>query len=67
MKTPGGWSDPDRRAFEKIQAGLPEALEQTEHDGADKGERDIGGDNAQSAGERTDEGHWELSLLTSAR
>ena len=46
---------------------MPEALKQTEHDGADKGECDIGGDNAQSADERTDEDHWELSLLTSAR
>jgi hypothetical protein len=44
---------------------VPEALEHAEHDGADKGECDIRGDNAQSADERTDEGHWELSLLTS--
>ena len=37
---------------------MPEALEHAEHDGADKGECDIRGDNAQSADKRTDEGHW---------
>ena len=65
MKTPGGWNDPNRRALKKSGLGVPEALEHAEHDGADKGECDIRGDNAQSADERTDEGHWELSLLTS--
>ena len=41
----------------KIRAGVPEALEHAEHDGADKGECDIRGDNAQSADKRTHEGH----------
>src|SRR5712675_3802881 len=37
-------------------------LEHAEHDGADKGECEIGGDDAQSADKRTYEGHWEGSL-----
>ena len=40
-------------------------LEDAEHDGSDKSECKIRGDNAQLVDERTDEGHWELSLLTS--
>jgi hypothetical protein len=38
-------------------------LEHAEHDRADKGECDVGGNNAQSADERTHEGHWERSPI----
>src|SRR5258708_30915899 len=36
-------------------------LEHAEHDGSDKSDYDIRGDNAQSGDERTDEGHWQTS------
>ena len=39
-------------------------LEHAEHDGADEGECDIGGDNAQSADQSTIR-HWQISGVTS--
>ena len=39
--------------------GVTSVLEHTEHDGADEGEREIRGNNAQSA----DESHGECSLV----
>ena len=39
------------------------SLEQAKHDRPNKGECDIGGNNAQSADERTEERHWESSLV----
>jgi hypothetical protein len=52
MKTPGG--PVSRRAKDPV-VQLVDALrlEHAEHDGADEGECDIGGDNAQSADERS--------------
>ena len=38
-------------------------LEHAEHDGADKGECDVRGYNAQFADERTREGHLESSVV----
>jgi len=61
-KQPGGWSDPGRRAPKK--SGLRRALEHAEYDGADKGEGDIRGHNAQSGDERT-KGHWKPPKVTS--
>ena len=40
-----------------------DALEHAKHDGADKSERNIRGNNAQSADERTERGHSEISLV----
>ena len=40
-----------------------ESLEHAEHDGADKGDCQIRGNNAQSADQRTHEGHREISLV----
>ncbi len=53
MKTPGGWKNPEPPGA--LKSGGLERLEHAEYDGADKGECDIRGDNAQSADERTDE------------
>jgi hypothetical protein len=61
MKTPGGWIEPDRRASN--YRVMCDALEHAEYDGADKGDGHIRGDNAQSADERTEERHWEISLV----
>ena len=41
------------------------ALEQAEDDGADEGERDVRGHNAQLAQQRTREIHWTLPWFTS--
>ena len=61
MKTPGG--PVSRRAKDSVvQLVGALRLEHAEHDGAYEGECDIGGDNAQSADERTYEGHWKGSL-----
>ena len=38
------------------------SLEHAEHDGADEGEGNVRGNNAQFADEWTHEGHWEYSL-----
>ena len=46
-----------------FRAVIVKALKHSEHDGADKGECEIRGYNAQFADERTDESHWELSLV----
>jgi hypothetical protein len=54
MKTPGG---PIRRAKIQVWAG---SLEHAKDNGANKGEGEIRGDNAQSADERT-QGHSECS------
>jgi hypothetical protein len=60
----------ERPAAGKIQAAgrfdfrFYGALEHAEHDGPDKGQRDIDRNNAQFADERTREGHWEISLFT---
>jgi hypothetical protein len=40
-----------------------ESLEHAKHDGADKGDCQIRGNNAQSADQRTHEGHREISLV----
>jgi hypothetical protein len=40
-----------------------ECLEHAEHDGADKGDCQIRGNDAQSAHQRTHEGHQEISLV----
>jgi hypothetical protein len=45
-KAPGGWNGPDRRA---PKLGV-ERLEKPQHNRADKGYRDIRGNNAQPAG-----------------
>jgi hypothetical protein len=58
MKTPGGGS---RRALQN--SGMIETLEHAEHDGADKGQGDIHGDNAQSAPDRTEAGHCKISVV----
>jgi hypothetical protein len=55
MKTPG---DIVTGRAVKIWTG---SLDHAEHDRADEGKREIGGYNAQSADERTYEGHWECS------
>jgi hypothetical protein len=57
MKTPRGWNSPSRRA--PSNSGGAKALEQAEHDRANKGECDIRGNNAQSA----DESHGKTSLV----
>jgi hypothetical protein len=58
MKTPGGWNDPGHRALLKPIAN---ASEYAEHDGADKGEGEIRGNNAQF----TDESHGNSPWFTS--
>src|SRR6266852_6450366 len=52
MKTPGGWNGPGRRASQNPGCG-EKALEHAEYDGADKGDCQIRGHNAQFADERT--------------
>jgi hypothetical protein len=47
----------------QIRALMSGLLKHPEHDGADKGECDIRGYNAQFADKRTDESHWEGSLV----
>jgi hypothetical protein len=47
----------------QIRAVMCEALKHPEHDGADKGEGEIRGYNAQFADQRTDKSHWEVSLV----
>ncbi|MGY3587341.1 hypothetical protein ACVIGB_003605 [Bradyrhizobium sp. USDA 4341] len=42
------------------------ALEHAENDGADEGERDVRGHNAQLAQQRTREIHWEAPLAHNA-
>jgi hypothetical protein len=54
-KTPGGWNDQTAGA----ENSNVEALDHAEHDRADKGERDIGGNNAQFA----DESHGKPPLV----
>jgi hypothetical protein len=54
-----GWSP----AFSKDHAQLEDELEKAEHDGSDEGEREIGGDNAEPAGERTDQAHGGTPLV----
>ena len=56
MKTPGGWNGPGRRASQNPGCG-EKVLEHAEYDGADKGDCQIRGHNAQFADERTQEGH----------
>ena len=47
-----------------IKSGLwGESLEHAEHDGADKGDCQIRDNNAQSADQRTHQGHREISLV----
>jgi hypothetical protein len=54
MKTPGG-------GLIRI-AGRRQVLEDAEHDGADKRQRQIRGNNAQSGGERHGKAPWFTSL-----
>src|SRR3954452_11746499 len=56
MKTPGG------SATGRGVQTWTGSLEHAEHDGADEGEGNVRSNNAQSADERTHEGHWECSL-----
>jgi len=54
----------NRRAPKRLSGWCCQiVLEHAEHDGADESKCDIRGDNAQSADERTYEGHWESSLV----
>jgi hypothetical protein len=48
---------------EPVSTSLENASEHTQHDGTDKGDGHIRSHNTQPTGERTDERHWELSLL----
>ena len=57
MKKPGGWDGSNRRAQCK-KLGL--RLDHAQHDRADKGESNIGGNNAQSA----DDSHGNSPWLT---
>jgi hypothetical protein len=61
MKTPGGW----RAAGRQTVGVMRDALEHAEYDGADKGDGHIRGNNAQSADERSEERHREISWCTS--
>jgi hypothetical protein len=62
QKKPGVWIDPVRRAGKNlVWLGL---LEHAEHDGADKGEGEIRGNNAQSAHQRA-KGHFKPPRLAS--
>jgi hypothetical protein len=61
MKTPGGWIAPGRRAL--IHSGGVELLDHPEHDGADKGDGCIRGNNAYFADQRTQQGHREISVV----
>ena len=54
-----GWVQPPGA----IDSGGAKALEHAEHDGADKGDCQIRGNDAQPADQRTHEGHREISLV----
>jgi hypothetical protein len=56
MKKPGGWLVQPPGSMNKVGC----LLDHAEHDGADKGERDIGGNNTQSA----DDGHGNSPRFT---
>src|SRR5665647_2955112 len=58
MKTPGGGKPPGASKIRENRC-----LEHAEYNGADKGECDIRGDNAQSAKEGTEEGHRDIFLV----
>jgi hypothetical protein len=59
MKKPGGWFDPTA-GLDAINVGC--LLDHAEHDGADEGERDIGGNNAQSADDSHGNSPWFTPL-----
>ncbi|MDP1868197.1 MAG: hypothetical protein Q8L13_17915 [Bradyrhizobium sp.] len=61
MKTPGGWIAPDRRAL--IRSGFCDLVDHPKHDGANKGDGCIRGNNAHFADPWTQQGHREISVV----
>jgi hypothetical protein len=59
MKNPAAGSSRPPGSLKPVKPGLKHA----QHDGADKGESQIRGYNAQPADQWTDESHWEGSLV----
>ncbi|SRR6266513_5087110 len=62
-KTPGGWIDPSPPGA-KIRVVVRKPLEHAEHDGPDKSDCHIRGNNAQSADESHGKPPWFTSLPT---
>jgi len=61
MKTPGGRIAPSRRAL--IHSGMWGELDHPKHDGANKGDGCIRGNNAHFADPRTQQGHRDISVV----
>jgi hypothetical protein len=63
MKTPGGRKiQAAGRSITPVLNSVTDPLEHPKYDRADKSEYHVSGNNAQSADERTREGHWGYSL-----